>query len=698
MNQVQENNSSVTTKVIDLLNKNPNELLSKVETAVRAGKEYLFSIQREDSRWCGELESNPTITAEYVYLNQILGRDHSVHGAEIIRYLRGLQNADGSFGVARRWDGDVSSTAEVYLALRILGLEIEDELMLRAQRYILRHGGLEKLRIFTRINFALFGLIPWSAVPALPPELILLPNQSTINVYSLSSWARGTMVPLFVIVHHQPIFALPNGKTSDNNWLDHLWIDAKDKSIPYTAPWTQLVTKLGLSSRTALKSLFNFSDVFLKGYEKVKIKKIREIAVKRCVKWILDRQEETGDWAGIFPPMFNGIIALTLEGYGVDSDPIQKGIKAMDHFSWQDNHGFRVQACVSPVWDTALAAISLLDANVDANSARLKGPIQWLLDRQLLVEHGDWKVYRPNLISGGWSFEYSNSWYPDVDDTAAVMLAILKQNPKAASSEAICRAAEWTVGMQNKDGGWAAFDVDNDKLFLNEIPFADIDALCDPSSPDIAGRVVEAFGLMLEHLPLTEDFLDLRARMIRANEKAIAYLRKSQETQGSWFGRWGVNYIYGTSNVLCGLASLAIPASDPMIVAALPWLLHCQNRDGGWGENIASYADKRWMGKGESTASQTAWALMGLLAYLPANHPSIERGVRWLIHHQAPTDASIGEAFEGGARVPTPEGLTWVDEHFTGTGFPNHFYLRYHLYAHYFPMMALGRFLQAQQK
>jgi squalene-hopene/tetraprenyl-beta-curcumene cyclase len=390
--------------------------------------------------------------------------------------------------------------------------------------------------------------------------------------------------------------------------------------------------------------------------------------------------------------MLNGIIALTLAGHDLESDPIKRGLQAVERFGWKDHKGFRVQACVSPVWDTALALVGLIDCKTKRD--RLQTAVEWLNHHQITANYGDWKVYRPNVTPGGWSFEYYNTWYPDVDDTAAVMLAILKQDPKSAISETIRAASEWVLGMQNKDGGWAAFDVDNDKLFLNEIPFADIDALCDPSCPDITGRVIEAFGLLLSYLPRTEIHEDLRKRIEQANALGVQYLRDSQEVQGSWFGRWGVNYIYGTSNVLCGLASLNIPASDPMVHAALPWLLHCQNRDGGWGESIASYSDKRWMGKGESTPSQTAWALMGLLNYLPAHHPAILKGVEWLLEHQQLAEAVV--AYEGDIRLPDARGSTWKDEHFTGTGFPNHFYLRYHLYAHYFPMMALGRFVRAQ--
>lgn len=668
------------------------ELSRLTEAAVGRGAEFLASLQREDGRWCAELESNPTITAEYVFLAQILQLDLAARRNAIVRHLLCTQNADGSWGIARHWDGDVSTSVEVYLALRLLGLSPEERPLTAAAQYIRRHGGVEMVRIFTRIFLAMFGLFPWDSVPAMPPEIMLLPTSSPVNVFGLSSWARSTMVPLFIIYHHKPVFPLPCGRSGASAWLDALWLDPAHKHLPYSPSVPALLRRDGLGWR----ALFGAADALLSRYEKVRFSPLRARALARCVDYVLTHQESSGDWGGIFPPMLNGVIALRLQGYALDSAPIAKGLSALEAFSWEDaGGGYRVQACVSPVWDTALATISLVDAGVPRADLRLREAMRWVVERQVKADYGDWKVSRPELISGGWSFEYVDTWYPDIDDTAAVLLALLKQDPRSATSEPARRAVEWTLGMQNRDGGWAAFDVDNDKLFLNQLPFSDMESLCDPSSPDVTGRVIEAYGLLLEvggeRLPAM-----LRQRLERAIARAVAYLRDAQELQGSWFGRWGVNYIYGTSNVLCGLSRSGLRRSDAVVERALAWLKHVQSPTGGWGEDLASYRDKRWMGRGEPTASQTAWALMGLLAFEPATDPAIERGVRWLVERQVP--ARPQGAREGGVPVPEPRGFTWDEEQATGTGFPNHFFLRYHLYRHYFPMMALGRYLQASRR
>jgi squalene-hopene/tetraprenyl-beta-curcumene cyclase len=640
-------------------------LVARAGEATRAATRFLLAARRDD-HWCAELESNTTITAEYVMLRHALGLDLSARREAIVRYLSSRQKADGSWGIAFNLAGDVSTTAETYLALRLLGVPVEDERLRRAERFVLAAGGLAKVRVFTRINLALFGLFPWEAVPSVPPEFILLPPWTPVNAYRLSSWARSTMVPLFVVFHHRPVFALPNGRSPRNGWLDHLWLDPAHKDVPYRESVLDTLRRHGAGWRT----FFNAGDALLKAAGRAPsvpgAARLREHALRACERWVLERQETTGDWAGIFPPMLNGVLALRLAGHALDSDPVRRGLAAIEAFGRDDAEGFRIDACQSPVWDSILALVGLVDAGHEPEDPRLLATRRWIEARQLTNDWGDWKVYNRRGAPGGWSFEYANTWYPDVDDTAAIVVGLVKQDPASRAGPVVRRAVAWMLSMQNRDGGWAAFDLDNDRTFLNEIPFSDMDSLCDPSSPDVAGRVLEALGIVDDPAHAA------------ACRRGLAYLRRSQEPEGSWFGRWGVNYVYGTSNVLNGLERQRVPASDPMVVRAVAWLRAVQNDDGGWGERLESYADRTLMGRGPSTASQTAWGLLGLLAYEGADSPAVRRGVAWLVERQRPDG-------------------TWDEEEFTGTGFPRHFYIRYHLYRHYFPLMALGRFGAAQE-
>ena len=744
---------------------------------------------RPDGHWCGELKANVTITAEYVFLYQALDLQRDLDREALCRYLLSEQNDDGSWGIAPGHPGDVSTSTEAYLALKLLGHSTDTSKPLRRALVWIKTfgGGAEKVRVFTRIYLAMFGLWPWSAVPQLPVELILMPAAALVNIYKLSSWARSTMVPLLVVCHHRPIYALPTGTSAANEYLDELWINPADKNVPYhSGIWGMLqrFDFVGVGFTALDKTLGLLGG--LRSYNPV-----RRYALNCCMEWIISRQEVSGDWAGIFPPDHFGVLAYTLEAYNIDDAPVRRALEAIERFAWQDERGKRIQSCVSPVWDTVLMSIALSDSQVAlsdpkpaiATDSLQRTCLDWIRRRQIYGSEGDWRIYRYRTPPGGFSFEYYNSWYPDIDDTAAAIIAFLKHDRNAATSPHVLDAVKWVLGMQGKDGGWAAFDVDNDKLFLNRIPFSDMDSLCDPSTADIVGRVLEAFGLFLVAASMTgqhttEPLYSFMARVRRACDRGIQYLARTQEANGSWYGRWGVNYVYGTSNVLAGLgyfhfpdsiaendgkidsndekgntSSLSLVAS--MVRPALRFILSIQKSDGGWGEALATYKtpcvnvnpqDDNKLYSELSTPSQTAWALMALLIYLPSSHKAIESGVWYLVQHQTSTSLSsytMGESapaegiygavsrvrnrvatiYENGMKSPSqtllpsvsessealpkqtsdvgikePLYRTWSGEMYTGTGFPNFFYLGYSFYSHYFPMMALGRYVHARKQ
>jgi squalene-hopene/tetraprenyl-beta-curcumene cyclase len=724
---------------------------------------YHYSLDTlEDNHWCGELKSNVTITAEYVLLHQTLGHWQTYNESRdpICKYLLSEQNDDGSWSIAPGHPGDISASTEAYLALKILGQTCEESpAMQKAQRWITTEGGgAEKVRVFTRIYLATFGLFPWSAVPQLPAELIFMPNIAPINIYKLSSWARSTVIPLLVVCHHRPVWGLPNGTSACNDFLDELWVDAGQKNVPYHQGIFTM-----LSNNDWIGSVFTAVDKAISWLGGLRsYNPLRRLAVRQCMQWIDAHQEASGDWAGIFPPMHVGVLAYLLEGFSTDDGRVRRALEAVERFAWQDANGKRVQACVSPVWDTVLMSAALADMPIDEGAMSIKTIAQlttvrgdaltWVKGKQLLENRGDWRVYRPSLAPGGFSFEYHNAWYPDVDDTAAAVIAFLKDDESSVTSPHVLDAIYWILGMQCKDGGWAAFDVENDKLFLNRIPFSDMDSLCDPPTPDIVGRVLEAFGLFqvsAAHVGRNGEKppYALLQRISAACDRGIDFIQRHQEVNGAWKGRWGVNLIYGTSNVLCGLAyflnpddeastgyvveDLADQPSRPTVYAmakrGVDFLLSVQNRDGGWAESLATYkftditpANSQQLHKHfatvPSTASQTAWALMALATYLQASHEAVTDGVRYLVQHQTETslisakkeefgsdDSSHRASNESGATfknittASSPMAKTWPGEAYTGTGFPNHFYLGYTLYSHYFPMMALGRFLQAKR-
>ncbi|KAI9155715.1 squalene cyclase [Paramyrothecium foliicola] len=649
--------------------------------AVKDATAFSFDCQKPDGHWVAEVSSDATFTSEYVMFKYAMGMDLAVDGDSIRRWLLQDQKPDGSWGLAPELAGNVSTTTEAYLALKILGVPPHDPAMLRSRDFMIKNGGVAKVRFFTRFFLATFGLYPWSAIPQLPAELILMPPSSPLNIYILSSWARSTLIPILIVDHHQPIYALPNGLSSSNDFLDELWVDPSNKNVPYAPPlstlfWERSYVEFGF---TAIDKLIAKLGNGLRDF-----KPLRDLSRKKCIEWLLEHQEEAGDWAGFFPPMHGSIWALILEGFPLDCKAVRLGLAALERLATEDATGKRIAATVSPVWDTALMASALCDAGVGSDP-RVQKAADWTKAKQLNdPTRGDWRIYCPTSQAGGWSFEYENTWYPDVDDTAVVVMALVKQDfDGMIASKSITDAVDWMIGMQNPDGGWAAFDHGNDKLWLHKIPFSDMDSLCDPSSSDITGRIIECFGFLLSHQQGHRINPNLRKRMDEASWKAVEYLLKEQEVPTSaWWGRWGNNYIYGSSNVLRGLEHFAKSSAEvrQSVQRAIDWFESIQNEDGGWGETLKSYTEPELVGRGVSTAAQTAWAIQALLPYRSTSSSSIQRGIRWLVENQT---------------VESEHGKSWTTDVYTGTGFPKVLYLGYPYYHHAFPIMALSRYAEA---
>ncbi|KAH6950940.1 putative squalene-hopene-cyclase [Fusarium avenaceum] len=640
------------------------DLYTQAKASAKLAIEYAWDLYRPDHHWLGELRSNSAITSQHIFFHQALGL--IIPDADAYRqFLLSDQQSDGSWSIAPDYPGDLSMTAEAYLALRILGVSSDEPAIQEARRFIRMCGGIAQVRIFTRIFFARFGLFPWSSVPQLPAELV--------------TWARSTLVPLFIIRRHEKVHALPNGTHENKKFLDELWLRPDNKDVPYSSslvdPWTS----------DPMSYAFGLIDTGLTLLSKIRpLWMFRGLARKKCIHWILEHQEEEGDWAGITTVMHASIHALILEGYSLQDDCVRRGIAAIERYNWEDSQGKRLQFSVSPVWDTGFMIRALCSTDVDKNDERISQALKWIKSRQILETKGDWHVYGPSLEPGGFCFEYNNSWYPDIDDTAATILAIISQDHGSISSSSIMKATLWVCGMQNRDGGWAGFDINNDKLWLNKIPFSDMDALCDPSSADVTGRVLEAFGLLLKLSKKEYMEPNILDKIKLASTKAIRYLAQEQTSFGAWYGRWGSNYLYGTSNVVCGLAYFSEGRGEvhDMLITATAWLRRMQNSDGGWGEELESYQDVSLAGKGSSTPSQTSWALLALLATSSPHDTTITKGISHLVNTQ--TDV------EG-------RGASWPESKFTATGFPNYFYAGYTLYRHYFPLTVLGRYAMAME-
>ncbi|MFL6117767.1 MAG: squalene--hopene cyclase [Catenulispora sp.] len=607
--------------------------VSAAAVSLKAATDHLLGLQDAEGWWKGELETNVTMDAEDLLLRQFLGIRTAEETAEAAAWIRSQQRPDGTWANFFGGPGDLSTTIEAYAALRMAG-DAQDAGHMRAARaFILDSGGIEASRVFTRIWLALFGEWKWSDLPVMPPELIYLPKWFPLNVYDWACWARQTVVPLTIVNALRPVRPLG--------------FDLRELRTGRSAP--------------PAAGFFTTLDRFLHVYERRPIRSVRDAALRRSADWIIARQEADGSWGGIQPPWVYSLIALNLLGYGVDHPVLKKGLAGLERFIIRDGRGRRLEACQSPVWDTVLAMTALRDADLPSDHPALVRAADWVLAEEI-TNPGDWSVRRPRLAPGGWAFEFDNDGYPDTDDTAEVLLALNRvDHPDAAA--AIERGVRWLEGMACQDGGYGAFDADNTRTLLLKLPFCDFGAVIDPPSADVTAHILEAFAA-------------LGRAGTRVSRRALAWLVQAQEADGSWFGRWGANYVYGTGAAVPALVAAGVSPADPMIRRAVRWLAEHQNDDGGWGEDLRSYDDPGWIGRGTSTASQTAWALLALVAAGEHAGSAAEHGARFLIR----TQRSDG---------------TWDEDHYTGTGFPGDFYLNYHLYRLVFPISALGRYVRA---
>ena len=673
---------------------------AQLRSAIDGATRWLLQAQDSDGYWWGELEANVSITAEYLLVTHHLGIADREVWRKIARYLRRHQQPQGYWAQWYGGPGELSTTIEAYFALKLAGEDPNAPHMVRAREWVLAHGGIAEARVFTKLWLALFDQYDWDRLPAMPPWIGLLPSWFPINLYEFASWARATIVGITVIFSLRPTATIPAGAG-----VQELWCDPRQREqFAIERPRNPL----------SWPSFFYTVDKVLRFMERNHLRPLHQRALGTAERWLIDRQEMDGSWAGIQPPWIYAILALRALGYPLDHPVLRQALEGFDNFTREElapatpngatpngatPHGTNpspsgpasggqagrgpnggpagaqpagddgpmlwTEPCLSPVWDTCLAAIALQDAGLPRDHPALVRAGEWMLHEQVF-SGGDWQVKNADTPPGGWAFEFDNDSYPDMDDAAVVLIALNGINlpDAAAKRRAIDAGLRWTLSMQSENGGWGAFDVDNTKDFLTKIPFADFGATLDPPTADVTAHVLELLGR-----------LGYRGEFPPA-ERALRFLADLQEPDGSWWGRWGVNYLYGLGAVLPALQALGEPMTQPAVLKAVDWLKRHQLPNGGWGEGCESYADPRLRGAGPATPSQTSWALMALIAAGEARSDAVARGVRYLVDGQRPDG-------------------TWDEPEFTGTGFPTDFMLNYHLYRHYFPLTALGRYARA---
>jgi squalene-hopene/tetraprenyl-beta-curcumene cyclase len=620
--------------------------VERLERTIERGANHLLSLQAEQGYWQGELEADTTLESDYIYYLHVLGKADPERIAKLANYIRRRQLPDGGWSIYPGGPSELNATCKAYFALKLAGDSTDAPNMVQARGAVLRLGGLEHSNSYVRFYLALVGAVGWELVPSIPPELMLVPNWFFLNIYEMSSWTRGIVIPMAILAAVRPDWRLP-----ERARVDELFKDPNHKTAAFD--WSKQIL--------SWKNFFLAVDRGLKLYEKSPWKPFRRRALREAKNWMLNHIERTEGLAAIYPAMMNSIFALMALGHGPDDPLTWREIKEFSRFEIEEGDTIRMQPCVSPVWDTCIAMVALQEAGLPPDHPALVKAAEWMLSKQVLGP-GDWQIKNKDAEPGGWAFEFRNDFYPDVDDTAFVLMALQRVkylDPKRMEG-AIRRGIQWLLSMQNRDGGWGAFDRDNDRKFLCNIPFADHNAMIDPSTADVTARVVEClgrFGWPAEH---------------PAIQRGVKFLLKDQSSDGSWFGRWGVNFIYGTSGVLRALETVSLTTRE-YCQRAVDWLRTVQKPDGSFGESLLSYDVPSTKGQGPSTPSQTAWGLIGLLAGAEPGDPTIGRAVSYLVDRQE-------------------EDGSWSEPDFTGTGFPGVFYLKYHLYRNSFPVYALARY------
>ena len=618
---------------------------SQVQEAIEKAQRLLLDRQSPEGYWVGRLESDVSVTAGYIPFMRILGVDVPERERKVVNVLRSTQLSDGGWSSYPGGEGNLNVSIQAYLALKIARLSAQEPFMALARDFILTQGGVDRAHTFTRILLALLGQVDWAELPSLPPVIMLLPGYFPLSIYDFASWARATVVALIVILARRPVYQLPRGLGVRE--LFGKEPGSEQPGLPGVCAWERALLVL---------------DRLAKVLERVPWKPGRERALRKAERWIVEHQEADGSWGGIMLPWLYSLVALNCLGYRSDHPVVAQGLAGLEGFIIETESSMLLQPAVSPVWDTAYSVIALRESGLAADHPALITAGRWLIDQQVLVG-GDWQEKRPDVEPGAWAFEFENDNYPDVDDSALVSTALgmVRLPEEEEKTQAIDRAVRWVLSMQGRNGGWAAFDVDNDSVILAHIPFADFMTPLDPVSVDVTAHVVE----LLSRLGYP--------RKHKALERALRYVRNEQEENGAWLGRWGVNYIYGTAAALMALREAGEDLRHESIRRAVRWLERHQNEDGGWGESCLSYEDTSAQATGPSTASQTAWAVLGLLSGETASDSAVADGVEFLLQ----TQCSDG---------------VWDEAYFTGTGFPRAFYLGYHMYPIYFPLMALARF------